>query len=207
MQKAQHAIKQMAPWVLGSLPFIIVPLVVIGIIMLVFPDWTRQTFMLGYAKWAYLHDVNETYDKTFEAISPELDKQNLSINPQAGAGVCDIWGHSGLKVNIACLRGTLSFVDPTDEFKTAWQQYSPALEQYLINNGWQKEWNADQPIDEVFKNPNNSASVGVNYSREMGKGIKCELNIFYNGHRATARDESYIAQSCSRQVEFFGGYY
>lgn len=57
-------------------------------------------------------------------------------------------------------------------FIADWRKTSPALEEWLQDNGWHKTWNQDQPIAEILDKPQNSTSIGVNYEK-ISEGIRC----------------------------------
>jgi hypothetical protein len=69
-------------------------------------------------------------------------------------------------------------VTADDAFIRHWRTTSPALEQWLLQHGWQKTWNAKQPIAEILDRPQNDGSIGVNYIKSQGE-VTCTLSFMW----------------------------
>lgn len=63
-------------------------------------------------------------------------------------------------------------VNADEAFISRWRKTSPAFESWLLQNGWRKTWNANQPIAEILDKPDNRTSIGVNYEKASA-GIRC----------------------------------
>ncbi|TAH32883.1 hypothetical protein EYC59_05665 [Candidatus Saccharibacteria bacterium] len=72
--------------------------------------------------------------------------------------------------------GGLVAVTADAAFIANWHKTSPALETWLLQNGWKKDWNAAQPIAEILDRPLNDGSIGVNYIKKHGK-TTCRLSL------------------------------
>lgn len=84
----------------------------------------------------------------------------------------------GVSVFTCAVMASANAVIANEAFIKDWQEKSPRLEQYLLANGWQKEWNEAQPINEILNKLHNDTSIGVNYSKHHGK-VTCTLSFMW----------------------------
>jgi len=111
--------------------------------------------------------------------------------------------YEGLKMDVSCLKTQRSDDrDFTADFAGNWKQHSTVFENYLQSTGWRK--NATQPIHEIYDNPNNDVSIGVEYLKKHSK-TTCELSVVYNASYP-APQTTYVIESCQRAVAPFGRY-
>lgn len=175
--------------------------------------WIRGPLLTWYVELVYLPKVERAFDQDFKEITPKLAALGLTFNTQHGntnkAASCQGEMYEGFGLSKGCQKLYHSDnPDPaiTSSYREQWRQESPALESYLLDNGWTKTWNAAQPIDELLIRDDRGVSVGVNYEKHHGK-IVCRLSIWYNGPEQEPAYNTFNAlQSCSRHIEFFGGY-
>lgn len=173
----------------------------------------RGPLVHWYAETVYLKKVEHFFDKDFKDTTPRLASLGLSFNTgYTGyldqASECHAPMYEVVSVSTYCHKLYVND-NPgpaiTTEFRERWRQESPGLEQYLLEKGWTKVWNADQPIDELLVRDDRGGSVGVNYRKYHDK-ITCELSIWYNAPSEQRPGELNARQTCNREVEFFGGY-
>ncbi len=163
----------------------------------------RATLIPAYVNHFYKPAIGTRFDQDFSEVDQELAKYGLTFNDQDGyAYEC----YSGDKVfferwreTVPCYRAQGSDQKPfTSEMVDNWKKNSLALEQFLLQHGWHKEWNEAQPIEEIF---NHESGAGVVYSKAHGKTV-CSLQIFSSSDPS----QTHTSQSCDRDVKFFGGY-
>jgi hypothetical protein len=97
--------------------------------------------------------------------------------------------------------GVFTYTEPViadEAFISNWRASSPGFEAWLLDNGWQKVWNADQPIAEILDKPDNHGSIGVNYIKEYGR-VSCTLTLMWIKPEVTNRLDS--SEQCIGVIE------
>lgn len=170
--------------------------------------WVRGQAIPAYVNAFYESGISRQFDHDFPEVTERLNSLSFSfdssVNKHDYCNSGENVEYSGIGEEVDCQRRIISDEHvPTSNFIANWRQNSDQLEQYLLTNGWHKEWNAQQPISQIYDNPNNHLSVGVNYTKPHGK-ITCSLSIRYNAKQPDSL-KTFATESCSRAVSFFGG--
>lgn len=170
--------------------------------------WIRGFVIPAYVNHFYKEGVDKNFDREFSPLNHKLADYGFTFNHPADVhDECwkgDSVFYQGLGETVPCLKTQSSDQRSfTSSFINQWKRSTPELEQYLLSNGWHKEWNDKQPITEIYNNPSNDASVGVVYSKMDGK-TRCEVSIFYNAFSPDL-EKTFVNESCTRDVSFFGG--
>ncbi len=177
------------------------------LLLFLFRGPLRENVMSGVISQFYKGSVTKAYEESLLQITPTAKKAGLTFNNQnREIAVCNTSGYKGFGIDISCNKST-SVNQQTSSVNKAfvekWRQNSKQLETYLLESGWQKDWNAQQPIDEIFNTPDLDTSIGVNYSKQYGH-VMCELSIFYNGETDPRYSSDLGGLACFRSVHVFG---
>lgn len=166
--------------------------------------WVRGTFVPNYVDFFYHKGVSKTFDRELGPINEKLNQYGFTVNEQSRKDECwkeassYQWFYEGFRQTVKCMKyqqsNTLGY---SNELSQKWEQTSPQLEQFIIENGWEKQHDQNQKIDEIL---NPKQSIGVNYTKRKGK-IGCRLTIFNFKNPGGVR----FSESCTRDVTFFGG--
>lgn len=177
------------------------------LLLFLFRGPLRENVMAGVISQFYKGSVTKAYEESLLQITPTAKKAGLTFNNQnREIAVCNTSGYKGFGIDISCNKSA-SVNQQTSSVNKAfiekWRQNSKQLETYLLESGWQKDWNAQQPIDEIFNTPDLDTSVSVNYSKQYGH-VMCELSIFYNGETDPRYSSDLGGLACFRSVHVFG---
>lgn len=150
-------------------------LVVISGLLLVYDPVKGVPLSLWYGP-----KVTNSFNRDFNDINPRL-ANDYGIyfddhNRQKDCGPTAGYPSSGKAIFTCSITVRANPVVANEAFIKQWQKSSLDLEQYLLEKGWQKEWNKAQPIDEILNNFTNDTSIGVNYVKRHGK-ITCRLSF------------------------------
>ncbi len=174
------------------------------VLSFIFRGWIRGSVVPSYVSAAYKDGVATAFKDNFTPIDTQLKMLGITFNVQDPSSSCSDPSFQGFSEVVSCNSGRGN--KPTNfstSFVSNWKHLSPAFETYIETHGWQKQWNAKQPITNIFDNPNNDVSVGVNYTKTDGK-TSCALSIFYNAY-ASNLESVWAKEDCMRDVAFFGG--
>lgn len=187
-------------WSLG------ISLVVALAVLFLARGWLRGSLVPMVVKNAVIPAMQRDFKQDFPPITEKLAEFGFTFD---GDGYirdttrCEQYGYSGFSSTHACfIAKTSDILAPTDTFKKQWNEKAPAFENSVLQAGWEKTWNAAQPIDELFLD--HHQSVGVNYLKKHGKTV-CRLTIAHlkNTERGNFM---HVREECNRGVKLFGGY-
>lgn len=171
----------------------------------------RVSLARGYANLVYMPAVNKTFDNNFAPVNDRLQTYIATDLKEFQRSSCGGASFHGLQETVPCSKEKYSQLNVSSATITKWHQESPALEQYLLSTGWNKTYDATQPIASLFDQPPGNYSLAVNYNKLQGKTL-CSLSISYS--RYVTRDApqiskigAFVDESCRRGVSFFGGYW
>lgn len=177
------------------------------LLLFLFRGPLRENVIAGVISQFYKGSVSKAYEDSLLEVTPAAKKAELTFNNQSREiAVCNTSGYKGFGIDISCNKSTsvnqlTSTVNKA--FIEKWRQNSKQFETYLIESGWRKDWNSQQPIDEIFNTPDLDTSIGVNYSKPYGH-VMCELSIFYNGETDPRYSSNLGGLACYRSVHVFG---
>jgi hypothetical protein len=160
---------------------------------------------------AYSSSIKGHYKGDFEVPNQKLAGFDLTQDEGLSQGrVCFDPMYEGFRLSMYCYFGNhSSTLRPDAAYKDRWKKESKAFETYLLQNGWHKEWNARQPIDEILDYHEDNWGIGVNYSKKHGNTI-CRLSLNFTPDQRTFTPENNgelrAWTACERSVSFFGGY-
>ena len=164
--------------------------------------WIRGSVVPAYAKIFYKPKVETAFKNDLAPINQRLKAYGLVFSI-VGQNECWSGGNAlfqGFSETVPCIKLMDSNqITPSDSYIANWRATSPQLEQYLLANGWHKEYFAAQPIGTIFDVPNYTGTIQVNYSNSHGK-LVCDLSISYNPHSQT-----WATESCEKDLVLFGG--
>lgn len=174
---------------------------VIGVLL---RGYFRETLIPMALRPVYAHSINTAYNEASQDITAAFSSQPLKTSPVLESTAnCYVNGYEGFGIDISCSRAAgFGVSDLSPEFLASWKQHASGSEQYLLDHGWQKQWNSQQPIAEIFNTPDRDVSIGVVYSKQVGK-TSCELSMYYSGDHDPDYDGLNANLLCSRELHIF----
>ena len=186
----------------------------IGLCLLIGLFIARGPLINWYVESVYLPKIERSFEQDFKEIDPKLAALGLTFEKPRSRHLnrpanCDNAMYEGISLSKFCYILYLNdnpAPEITDAYRELWRTKSPALEEYVLANGWTKTGNTQQPINELLIRGDGNENVGARYEKHHGK-ITCKLAIWYDGSVENPDDRKLNAQkSCTRTIEFFGGY-
>lgn len=174
--------------------------------------WIRGTAIPAYVNLVYKNSLNKSFDQAFSTINPKLAVYGINFQPSKyNQDVCEKGAnvyYQGVRETIPCSRSrSSSLYHVSPEFIKKWQLSSQSLEDSLLGDGWIKQWNKDQPINQIYNSRNDhlNTTISVVYGKYYGHTY-CELSINYQPNRPHAGEgEAFANEACDRDVILFGG--
>lgn len=189
---------------------IFISLVILLISLFLLRGWIRGVAAPAYVSTFYKADLEERFDMEFDEIKGQLEIYGFEQATHPLPAECDDepandYFYEGLKMTIDCSKRGWLHAEMAGKIKDSWKDSSQSLEDWLFAKGWVKQWNAGQPIEELFDKPGETATRGVNYEKQLGKTV-CTLSVHYHPAKANRKYNAQSVISCERPVKFFGGY-
>lgn len=198
MLKAPSIIHRQRRKMLLILPFLLVCLILGAYFG---RGWIRASLLPRQVSYFAKKSLQQSYKQSHQSISQPLNDFKLKLDPEVRTD-CDLLSAEGFQTSIACRNGSGGELKISDEYISSFKQDSKATEQKILHNGWTKTWNANQPISELFDNPSNNVSIGVNYEKKYGKNV-CTVSFFYNAYENNPSKLHY-SLSCERYIYYLG---
>ena len=183
----------------------VVFVVVLGILIVLMGTyamrgWIREDFLPNQASYFTKQSLADSYKESYASAEQTIQDLQLNLSTNAGAS-CNLLSAEGIQTTLYCNAGSEGTTEATDDYIKAFKQTSSDVEARLLQKGWTKAWNAQQPINELFNNPENDVSIGVNYEKIYGKNL-CRLSLYYNAYE---KNPSMLRSSlgCTRTVHYF----
>jgi hypothetical protein len=182
---------------------------VLLLVLFICRGWVRSTLVPAYANIFYKQNVAKYFDQDLTPVNAKLSQLGFTFTdtaPQRYARhTCSEAPTIPTPNNsqaVTCTKAQSNYKRAfTEAFAATWKRDSAAFEAYLLQNGWHKERNQQQPIDQIYDNTNNTASVGVVYSKTRDT-TRCELSIVYFATFAD-REKTFVHESCSQNIVLF----
>lgn len=179
--------------------------VVLGVLIVlasayIFRGWIRDDFLPNQVSYLAKRSLVDSYKASYKSAEQTIQDLQLNLSPDAGAS-CSLLSAEGIQTTLYCNAGSEGTTEASDDYIKSFKQNSSEVEARLLSNGWTKTWNAQQPINELFNNPENDVSIGVNYEKRYGKNL-CRLSLYYNAYE---KNPSMLRSSlgCTRTVHYF----
>lgn len=171
--------------------------------------WIRSQLIPSYANRFYRPSADRAFADTFPLITDQLQALGFSFPTHRNKAQCDIGDvtFDFFSETVVCGTGISNIPKPlTSAFVSNWQQHSPAFEQYLFAHGWKKQYLASQPIADIIS-INSTASITVNYSKQVASGVYCGLSVAYTPNLRNSSDPNQLTanESCYHNLVIFGG--
>lgn len=179
----------------------LVIVVALLVLLFVFRGWIRKSILPNQVSYFAKQSLHEAYKRSNESAKLPLEELKITLRPDV-VTQCHLFTAEMFHTTVTCRNSSGDELELYDDYLHFFKQNSLKVEQKILNQGWTKVWNAQQPINELFNNPTNDVSVGVNYEKPYGKN-KCTLSLFYNAYEKNPRRLSY-SLSCDRIIHYLG---
>jgi hypothetical protein len=189
-------------------------LIVSGVVVLLLAmtylgrGYIRATAVPAYAQTFYMPGVSKKFDENLTDATRKLESYGAKYNTNYDE--CWSGGNAmfeNFRETVTCIKSLESnATHVTDGLRKQWKIEGPKLEKQLLANGWQKQYNTEEPIAELLVR---DYGPTVKYAKDIGK-VQCEFSITYAPRSNTTgspQDQVWSHESCQRDVKFFGGYY
>lgn len=197
--------------------FIVALSVLVFVVLTVYSarGWIRGAVMPAYVSRFYSNSLRVSFLEDFSLPNQWLSKHSLGFNSyiESGKPVCSehpYYVDIGWTTNCNISQDS-SEVRPDDAYRQKWKLESDTFEEQLLTNGWTKQWNQSQPINEILDYHENGSGIGVNYEKTHGS-IYCSLSLIFipdewlPSSTSTSNNGSLKSgMNCTRKIEFFGG--
>jgi hypothetical protein len=186
------------------LPTVVYVLVGIGIIIggYLGREWIRESFIpYGPPSYFARKSLEKAYAQAYESVKQPAADLQIVLDPRVTPD-CHLFAAQGIQTRISCYAGSGDGIQIQDEYISSFKQFSAGIEAKILESGWTKVHNAAQPINELFDNPDNDVSIGVNYEKKYRKNT-CTLSLFYNAYQKNPNELRY-SLSCYRYINFLG---
>lgn len=176
-------------------------LVILVILLFICRGWIREKFLPNQVSYFAKKSMEKAYTQSHGSLAQPLRELQVSLAANVHTA-CRLYGAKSVQTAVTCDNSAGDIMDISAEYIDRFKQNSITIEQQILQRGWTKTWNEQQPINELFKNPNNDASVGVNYEKKYGKNT-CELSLFYNANEKNP-SKLHSILSCNRLIYYLG---
>lgn len=164
--------------------------------------WIRESFIpKGPPSHFARRSLHRSYQQSLNSLSQPADELKIKLDENVHTD-CDLSAARFFQTRVSCDNGSGDGTAISDDYITWFKQNSADIEQKILQDGWTKTWNAAQPINELFDNPDNDVGIGVNYEKEYGKNT-CTLSLFYIAYKKNPSELRY-SLSCYRYINYLG---